>query len=57
MIITTLAPVQDLDSYEMLDTDPDFQHWLEVENLDPDPELFLTDFIHNSDLLLSSDGR
>ncbi len=41
----------------MLDTDPDSQHWLEVDNLDPDPELFLTDFTHNSDLLLSwTDG-
>ncbi len=48
--------VQDPDSHEMLDTDPDSQHWLDVDNLDPDPELFLTDFTHNNNLLLSSDG-
>jgi hypothetical protein len=55
-IIKTMDLVQDPDSHEMLDTDPDSQHWLDVDNLDPDPELFLTDFTHNNNLLLSSDG-
>jgi hypothetical protein len=52
--IKTLDPVKKPDSLEMLDTDPDSQHRLEVVIFDLDPELFLTDFTHSSDLLSST---